>query len=206
MILSSLSQGFGVSLGLIVAIGAQNAFVLRQGLRREYIFSVILFCSVIDALLIAIGVLGMAKILGENPLLTRAMALVGAGFLFAYGAQALFRAIRGESLDAAASQLVSSSLKRVLAQAAAFTLLNPHVYLDTVLLLGSIGAQHTFNDQLVFIAGASCASLLWFASLGLGARRLAPIFNTAQAWRILDILVAMLMWVIAATLITNMMR
>lgn len=130
-------QGVALSLGLIVAIGAQNAFVLRQGLRREHVGSIVLFCAVADGVLIAAGVLGMAQALGERPGLARALALVGAAFLTAYGVQALRRVQRAHQLQPAdgGARLGRSA---AVAQAAAFTLLNPHVYLDTVLLVGSI--------------------------------------------------------------------
>ena len=133
-------QGLALSLGLIVAIGAQNAFVLRQGLRREHVVSVVLFCALADAILITAGVMGMARALGQSPGFARALALAGAVFLAAYGWQALQRARQPQQMTATRS---GNGLSRgaALAQAAAFTLLNPHVYLDTVLLLGSIGAQ-----------------------------------------------------------------
>ena len=147
-------QGLVLSLGLIVAIGAQNAFVLRQGLRREHVAPVVLFCALADAVLITAGVLGMAQALGERPGLARAMAVAGAAFLAWYGSQALRRARHASRLQAAEGG--GLSLGAALAQAAAFTLLNPHVYLDTVLLVGSIGAQQPAGLQGWFIAGASC--------------------------------------------------
>ena len=140
LVLPVFVQGLALSLGLIVAIGAQNAFVLRQGLRREHVGSVVLFCAVADAVLIAAGVLGMAQALGQSPNLARALALAGAAFLAVYGWQALKRARQVHRLDASTAGS-SVSLGAVAAPAAAFTLLNPHVYLDTVLLVGSIGAQ-----------------------------------------------------------------
>ena len=150
-------QGMVLGLGLIVAIGAQNAFVLRQGLRREHVGSVVAFCAVADALLITAGVLGMAKALGDRPGLARALALGGAAFLAVYGWRALQRARRASMLDV---NSMGQGLSRgaALAQAAAFTLLNPHVYLDTVLLVGSIGAQQPAPLQGWCVAGASAAS------------------------------------------------
>ncbi len=178
-------QGLALSFGLIVAIGAQNAFVLRQGLRREHVGSVVLFCALADALLITVGVLGMAQALGQNPGLARALALAGAGFLAVYGWQALRRARHAHHLRATAA---GAGLGRgaAMAQAAAFTLLNPHVYLDTVLLVGSIGAQQPAPLRGWFIAGASAASLGWFGLLGFGARLLAPWFARPRAWQMLD--------------------
>jgi L-lysine exporter family protein LysE/ArgO len=194
------SQGLALSLGLIVAIGAQNAFVLRQGLRREHVASVVLFCAVADALLIAAGVLGMAQALSNAPGLARALAWVGAAFLATYGYKALQRARRPDQLQAAQGS-AGFSHGAALAQAAAFTLLNPHVYLDTVLLVGSIGAQQPNGLQGVFIAGASSASLLWFAALGFGARWLAPWFARPRAWQVLDGLIGVTMFVLAALLV-----
>ena len=195
-------QGLALSLGLIVAIGAQNAFVLRQGLRREHVGSVVLFCAVADAVLIAAGVLGMAQALGESPHLARALALAGAAFLAAYGWKALRRARHAHQLTA---ETGGEGLRRgaAVAQAAAFTLLNPHVYLDTVLLAGSIGAQQPVALRGWFIAGASSASLLWFALLGFGARWLAPWFARPRAWQMLDGLIGLTMFVLSALLVRH---
>lgn len=192
-------QGLALSFGLIVAIGAQNAFVLRQGLRREHVGSVVLFCAAADAVLIAAGVMGMAQALGQSPNLARALALAGAAFLAAYGWQALRRARQVHRLDASAAGS-SLSLAAAVAQAAAFTLLNPHVYLDTVLLVGSIGAQQPAGLRGWFIAGASGASLGWFVGLGFGARWLAPWFARPTAWRVLDGLIGVTMAVLAVAM------
>ena len=198
-------QGLLLSLGLIVAIGAQNAFVLRQGLRREHVGSVVAFCAVADALLITVGVLGMAQALGERPGLARALALAGAAFLAVYGWRALQRARQASALDVTeAGQGLSRGA--ALAQAAAFTLLNPHVYLDTVLLVGSIGAQQPAPLQGWFAAGASAASLLWFSALGFGARWLAPWFARPRAWQVLDALIGVTMWVLSALLVRHVWR
>jgi L-lysine exporter family protein LysE/ArgO len=196
------AQGLALGLGLIVAIGAQNAFVLRQGLRREHVGAVVLFCALADAALIAAGVLGMAQALGQSPGLARALALAGALFLAAYGWRALQRARQANQLQAASG---GAGLRRgaVLAQAAAFTLLNPHVYLDTVLLVGSIGAQQPAGLRGWFIAGASSASLAWFSLVGFGARWLAPWFARPRAWQVLDGLIAVTMFVLAALLVRH---
>ena len=196
------AQGLALSLGLIVAIGAQNAFVLRQGLRCEHVGSVVLFCALADAVLIAAGVLGMAQALRQSPGLARALALAGAAFLAVYGWQALRRARQAQQLTAAAG---GEGVRRsaAVAQAAAFTLLNPHVYLDTVLLVGSIGAQQPAALRGWFIAGASSASLLWFALLGFGARWLAPWFARPTAWQVLDGLIGVTMFVLSALLIRH---
>jgi L-lysine exporter family protein LysE/ArgO len=198
-------QGMVLSLSLIVAIGAQNAFVLRQGLRREHVGSVVAFCAVADALLITAGVLGMAQALGDRPELAKALALGGAAFLALYGWRALQRARQASSLDVTES---GQSLSRgaAMAQAAAFTLLNPHVYLDTVLLVGSIGAQQPAPLQGWFAAGASVASLLWFSALGFGARWLAPWFARPRAWQLLDAMIGVTMWVLSLLLVRHVVN
>ena len=195
-------QGLALSLGLIVAIGAQNAFVLRQGLRREHVGSVVLFCGVSDAVLITAGVFGMAQALGERPQLARALALAGAAFLAWYGWKALQRMRHAGHLDAATSR-DRLSRRAAVAQAAAFTLLNPHVYLDTVLLVGSIGAQHPAPLQGWFVAGASVASVVWFGLLGFGARWLAPWFARPRAWQVLDGLIGVTMGVLSVLLVRH---
>lgn len=198
-------QGLLLSLGLIVAIGAQNAFVLRQGLRREHVGSVVLFCALADAVLITAGVLGMAKALGNHPGVARAMALAGAAFLTWYGWRALQRARHASQLQATDGG-ARLKLGTAMAQAAAFTLLNPHVYLDTVLLVGSIGAQQPAGLQGWFIAGSSLASLGWFSALGFGARWLAPLFARPRAWQVLDALIGLTMWVLSALLVRHALQ
>ena len=200
--LPAFVQGLVLSLGLIVAIGAQNAFVLRQGLRREHVGPVVLFCAVADAVLITAGVLGMAQALGDRRLLAQALAVGGSVFLAHYGWQALRRARQANRLQASAGG-EAMSRGAALAQAAAFTLLNPHVYLDTVLLVGSIGAQQPAGLQGWFVAGACTASLAWFTALGVGARWLAPVFARPRAWQVLDGLIGLTMWVLAALLVRH---
>jgi L-lysine exporter family protein LysE/ArgO len=196
----AFAQGLALSLGLIVAIGAQNAFVLRQALRREHVGTIVLFCAAADAVLIAAGVMGIAQALGDRPGLSRALALAGAAFLAMYGMQALRRARHVRRLQPAEGA-VGLGRGAAVAQAAAFTLLNPHVYLDTVLLVGSIGAQQPDALRGWFIAGAGAASLSWFGLLGYGARWLAPWFARPRAWQMLDGLVGVTMMVLAALLL-----
>ena len=205
LVFPAFLQGLVLSLGLIVAIGAQNAFVLRQGLRREHVGSVVLFCALADAVLITAGVMGMAQALGDRPGLARAMALAGAAFLAWYGWQALRRARHANRLTAS-SEGTGMSRGAALAQAAAFTLLNPHVYLDTVLLVGSIGAQQPPGLRTAFVAGASLASLGWFSALGFGARWLAPLFARPRAWQVLDALIGVTMGVLAALLVRHALQ
>jgi len=196
-------QAWASSLGLIVAIGAQNAFVLRQGLRREHVTSVVVFCALSDALLMAAGVLGMGQALGERPMVAHLLALAGAVFLAVYGWQALRRALQHNGL-LANEDGDGLSWAAAMAQAAAFTLLNPHVYLDTVLLVGSIGAQQPAGLQPWFLAGASSASLFWFCTLGFGARWLAPFFAQPRAWQVLDMLIGLTMWALSGMLVMHL--
>ncbi len=202
-ILSAATTGFVLSATLIVAIGAQNAFVLRQGLMREHAGAAAAFCALADAVLMSAGVLGMGAAIAALPVLARAMAAAGALFLALYGAQALLRALRPGALRAGAPT-AQRSRSRVLAQAAAFTFLNPHVYLDTVLLVGSVGAQQPPTLRPLFLAGACAASVAWFFGLAYGARWLQPWFERPNAWRVLDAAIALTMWTLAALLLRSL--
>jgi L-lysine exporter family protein LysE/ArgO len=204
LLLSALASGFALSASLIIAIGAQNAFVLRQGLAREHVGTVALFCAGADALLMSAGVLGMGQAIAALPALARAMAVIGALFLFAYGALALRRALRPGTLQVGGGAL--RSRPQVLAQAAAFTFLNPHVWLDTVLLVGSLGAQQPAGAARTwFLAGACAASAVWFFGLAYGARRLAPWFERPDAWRLLDAVIGLTMWALGALLLRGLL-
>lgn len=196
---SSFITGFALCATLIVAIGAQNAFVLRQGLRREHVPAIVLFCALCDLLLIAAGVAGLARIVGDRPVISSVLALAGVAFLTWYGIGALRRARRPDVLRAAAGA-DPVPLGVALLEAAGFTLLNPHVYLDTVLLMGSIGARQPPAGQPWFVAGAASASALWFTGLGLGAGHLAPVFARPRAWQVLDALIGLTMLALAAML------
>lgn len=191
----AFTQGLLLSLGLTVAIGAQNAFVLRQGLRREHVPAIVLFCVAMDALLVTAGVTGMGRMLAQQPAVARALAGAGALFLLGYGLCALWRARRPAAglVGAGASGAAGLSRPAVLVQAAAFTLLNPHVYVDTLLLVGSVGAQHAGTARAAFVGGAVVASVLWFSALGFGARWLAPLFARPRAWQWLDAAVGLSM-------------
>jgi L-lysine exporter family protein LysE/ArgO len=202
--LSVFVQAFGLGLGLIVAIGAQNAFVLRQGLRGEHVGLVVGFCALADASLIAAGVLGMATVLQGREGLAQVLAIGAACFLGSYGIWALRRARSKQHLSTSVGGKPVSPWV-VLAQAAGFTLLNPHVYLDTVLLVGSIGAQQTNELLGWFIGGASTASLLWFVLLGFGARWLAPVFAKPGAWQMLDLVIGIVMLTLAGLLVRHVM-
>lgn len=184
--------GYATSVGLIVAIGAQNAFVLRQGLRREHVTAVVVICASADAALVSAGVFGLGASLRTYPALVEIIRYVGCAFLLGYGILATRRAIRPSGLVAA--EEAQSSLRVVLLTCLAFTFLNPHVYLDTVLMLGSLANQYTDGEQWWFGAGAVAASVTWFACLGWGARLLGPLFTRPHAWRIFDGLIAAIMF------------
>lgn len=193
----SYSNGLLVAIGLIMAIGAQNAFVLAQSLRREHHLPVAALCILCDAILVAAGVFGLASLLAQSATLLAIARWGGAAFLLWYGSQALLRAARPQSLQAAGSE--PRSLRAVLLTALAVTLLNPHVYLDTVLLIGSLGAQQI--EPGAYAAGAASASFLWFSTLALGAAWLAPWLARPLTWRLIDLGVAVMMFSVAAQLV-----
>ncbi|KQT68904.1 MULTISPECIES: LysE/ArgO family amino acid transporter [unclassified Aureimonas] len=198
MELSVYATGFTMGLGLIVAIGAQNAFVLRQGLRGEHVLAVVLACALSDAVLIALGVTSFSAIAAVLPWLDPVMRLAGAAFLGWYALRSLLSALRSQgALEAAA--LEPAPLSRTLLTALALTWLNPHVYLDTVVLLGTISTQFP-GGEASFAAGATTASFAFFVSLGYGARWLRPIFARPAAWRVLDGVIALVMAAIAVKL------
>ncbi|TYZ47170.1 amino acid transporter [Ralstonia solanacearum] len=193
-------SGFGLGASLIVAIGAQNAYVLRQGLRREYVLGVVLICALCDMALIALGVAGMGTLISAHPAwLTRCAGPARPScWPTAHGrfgrrgaAPSGCRTRNGDK----------ASHAQVLASALALSLLNPHVYLDTVVLLGAIGGRYAMPANVAFAGGAMCASILWFSLLGFGARLLEPVFARPVAWRVLDALIGAVMWAIALTLL-----
>jgi L-lysine exporter family protein LysE/ArgO len=197
VILSYLA-GLGASLGLIVAIGAQNAFVLRQGIKRQWVLPVVLVCAASDAALIFAGVAGIGAAVQSAPVLLQVIRWVGVAFLVAYGAFAAKRALNPGSLraaDSAGNGTVWAAVGTVLA----LTWLNPHVYLDTLVLLGSL-ANAQGDGRWAFGFGAATASALWFPLIGYGARSLSGLFARPSAWRVLDGFVAVLMWSLAAML------
>lgn len=185
------AQGWVMGAGLILAIGAQNALVLRQGLRREHVGAVVAVCTLSDWLLIALGVFGLGALIQGQPLLLAFFRFGGAAFLLGYALLAARRAWQpGATLQATGS---ASSLGATLSAAFAFTYLNPHVYLDTVVLLGGLGARQPVTLQPVFAAGAALASAMWFSLLGFGAAAAAPRLQSAHTWRVIDALVAVLL-------------
>ncbi|CAN7448820.1 LysE/ArgO family amino acid transporter [Microbacterium maritypicum] len=208
--------GLGLGLSLIVAIGAQNVFVLRQGIRREHVLAVVIICALSDAALIAAGVAGLGFVISAAPWLVVVARWAGALFLLTYGILAARRAWRGgeelvvETSDSSPSASLASSgvtatltrtrLTPVILTTLALTWLNPHVYLDTVLMLGSIAATHG-DERWLFAGGAIAASILWFTALGFGARYLGRWLRTPRSWRILDAVIAVVMIAIAISLV-----
>jgi L-lysine exporter family protein LysE/ArgO len=197
----AFASGFAASAVLIVAIGAQNLFVLRQGMRGQHVGAVVLFCAGADAALIAVGVAGLGAVLGSLPGLSMALTLGGAAFLSLYGARALLRAARPSAMSVEAT--APMSLGAVMLGLAGFTFLNPHVYLDTVLLMGALGSSQPADMRPAFVLGAATASLSWFAALGYGARLLTPLFAKPSSWRVLDGLVGATMIALAGGLVVG---
>jgi L-lysine exporter family protein LysE/ArgO len=195
---TSLLLGFATSLTMIVAIGAQNAFVLRQGIRREHVVPVVAVCVVSDALLIAAGVAGLGAAIQSRPLALAVAKLAGATFLAGYGLLALRRALRARHDALAAADQAPAALGAVLLTCLGFTYLNPHVYLDTVVLLGVLANQHGDPGRWQFGAGAAVASIVWFCGLGFFGRTVGPLFARPAAWRVLDGAIATVMIGLAA--------
>jgi L-lysine exporter family protein LysE/ArgO len=196
--------GFATGFSLILAIGAQNAFVLRQGLLQSHVFWLCLFCAASDAVLITAGVAGFGALVEALPALPLVMSLGGAAFLTVYGITRLVAAWRGgEAMEIAGRD---HSLMRTLAIAAAFTWANPHVYLDTLGLIGAVSTQYAeWSARIVFGAGAVTASFVFFFGLGYGARLLAPLMRSARAWQVLDLVIGLTMLAIAGSLVAGVL-
>lgn len=192
-------SGLGFGLSLIVAIGAQNAFVLRQGIRREHVLPVVAVCITSDVILMTLGVAGFGTLVDSAPMLITLAKYAGAAFLLAYAFLAAKRALSASGLSAGGGAPIA--LGAAIATCLAVTWLNPHAYLDTVVLLGSFANTYTAPDRWFLTAGAITASLIWFLSLGFGARLLAPVFAKPKAWKILDSAIALVMTALAATLL-----
>lgn len=201
--LTTLLAGLGFGLGLIVAIGAQNAYVLRQGIRRERIGLVVAICAISDVLLIAVGAAGVGAAIARHTTALTVVTVLGAGVLLGYAVQAVRRALRPSALVVTETSTGERTrVGSIVVAALALTWLNPHVYLDTVVLLGSVSA--TYATPWLFAVGAAVASIAWFASLGFGARVLAPVFAKPGAWRIFDLAVASVMTALAAKLVVGL--
>jgi L-lysine exporter family protein LysE/ArgO len=192
-------SGFLSGAALIIAIGAQNSFVLRQGIRREHVLPIVLICAGADTLLIAAGIAGLGALIQSMPFILDVTRYGGAAFLLAYGLVAARRALQPHQLTVDSG--IGTSLRAGIASCLAFTLLNPHVYLDTVILLGSLANQRGDSGRWVFGSGAAVASFVCFFSLGFGARLLGPLFSRNSAWRLLDSLVALIMLGMGITLL-----
>ncbi len=208
--MSAAISGFLLGGGLIIAIGAQNAFVLRQGLARQFVFSICLFCALADSILIALGVAGVGTIIATSPSLLAVATIGGAIFLVIYGLLAFRRAWAPQALDPTAADGGKSaaggaitSRRAALAVCLAFTILNPHVYLDTVVLIGSVSGTYAGWQRIAFATGAVTASFVWFFALGYGARLLAPIFARPLSWRVLDAGIGIVMFALAIGLIQS---
>jgi L-lysine exporter family protein LysE/ArgO len=203
----TLLAGLGFGLSLIVAIGAQNAFVLRQGLRREHVAVVAAICAVSDALLYAAGGAGFGPLVERWPDAVEVMRWLGAAVVLGYGALAAWRAVRGDTKlaaaeDGALGDSPGRRLRPVVLTTLALTWLNPHVYLDTVLLQGSVAATYG-DDRWLFTAGAMVSSIIWFCGLGYGARLLAPVLKRPGAWRVVDGVIALIMLAVAVSLLAG---
>ena len=197
--LPAAATGFAASLSLIVAIGAQNAFVLRQGLLRQHVFWLCLICAGSDAILISVGVAGFGALSEQAPWLEEVMRYGGAAFLIWYGYRSFRAAMRPRAMEG--GETGAPSLSAAVATCLALTWLNPHVYLDTVALLGAISSPYQGAERWAFGVGAVAASFCFFFSLGYGARYLTPVFASPGAWRVLDIAIGVVMWAIAAALL-----
>ncbi|WP_394538468.1 L-lysine exporter [Lysobacter enzymogenes] len=200
MLSAAALAGFLASAGLIIAIGAQNAFVLRQGLARRHVGPVVAICAFSDIALILAGVAGIGALVQAWPTLLQVLRFGGAAFLGIYGFLAARRAWQGSG-GLAASNAQQQTLRTAVLTCLAFTFLNPHVYLDTMVLLGSLSTRYDGELRWAFAIGACAASIVWFASLGFGARLLQPVFRNPRAWRVLDGGIALFMWALCAMLL-----
>lgn len=199
--MDSFLHGFVVCFGLIVSIGAQNAFLLKQGLLKQHIFWIATICFVCDVLLMGIGVLGLGTLISQSPLISLILALVGAVFLFTYGSRSFISAYRGTTQLLAEQNNLNTNLKKTVLITLAITLLNPHVYIDTVVIVGGIGGTLSFEQKIGFLSGALLCSFLWFFGLGYGAGMLSNYFKKRRTWQILDSITGMIMYAIAFSLL-----
>ncbi len=197
----AMVAGFALGGSLIVAIGAQNAFVIRQGALGKHVFWVCLFCALSDALLIWGGTFGLSTLVKQMPWLITVMTYGGAAFLIWYGVKAFRRALNPEAMQEAES--TADGLRAALVTCAGFTFLNPHVYLDTVILVGSLANARPPGEQAPFAAGATVASFLWFFMIGYGAVLLRPWLMRPRVWRGIDLVIAAIMWLLAAKLLVS---
>jgi L-lysine exporter family protein LysE/ArgO len=203
--ISIFLKGLFLGASLIIAIGLQNAFILRQGIKRTHVLPAVLTASLIDVLLIGAGVLGFGYLIEQHPELIKWVTWGGAAFLFIYGVKSFYSAIKPEQMDEdqAKGMLKHGSAKETILIIMGISLLNPHVYLDTVVLIGGLSASYGEVGKYYFGGGACVASFIWFFALGYGARLLTPLFAKPRAWQILDILIGLTMWAIAVSLVVE---
>ncbi|OTQ73031.1 MULTISPECIES: LysE/ArgO family amino acid transporter [unclassified Gilliamella] len=200
--LTEILHGSMISASLIIAIGAQNLFVLKQGLLKNHIFFVASICFICDFTLMAIGIWGVGAFISSNPIITNVLAIFGALFLIWYGFNAFKSAIQGNStMQIDSTQQQKNALTKVILSTLAVTLLNPHVYLDTVVIVGGIAGTLSTEQKWAFLIGAVCVSFIWFFGIGYGARLLIPLFKQKRMWIILDSIVGIVMFYIAYRLI-----
>lgn len=202
-ILNASISGFLLGASLIIAIGAQNAFILRQGLLRRHVFVLCLICALSDAALIALGVGGLGTLIAQAPVMIEAVTIAGALFLAVYAAIAFGRAVHPSAMKAAETK--GDGLGAAVAACLAFTFLNPHVYLDTVVLLGGLSSAYQGSARIAYGAGAALASFVWFFGLGYGARLLEPVFAKPAAWRVLDVIIGVVMASLAISLVHRLL-
>jgi L-lysine exporter family protein LysE/ArgO len=200
---SAFFSGFFLGASLIIAIGAQNAFILRQGLLRQHVFILCLICALSDALLIIVGVAGLGRFISGNQTLVTWVTVGGVLFLLAYAIKAFMRAFQSNVVRVEGE---GASLSSAIAACLAFTFLNPHVYLDTVVLLGSLSAQFDGDGRIAYCAGAALSSFVWFFGLGYGARLLLPVFQKPRAWQVLDVLIGLTMTALAFSLLWTLYK
>lgn len=199
--MDSFLHGFVVCFGLIVSIGAQNAFLLKQGLLKQHVFWIATICFVCDVLLMGVGVLGLGTLISQSPLISLILALIGALFLFTYGSRSFISAYRGTTQLLAEQNNLNTGLKKAVLITLAITLLNPHVYIDTIVIVGGIGGTLNLEQKIGFLSGALLCSFLWFFGLGYGAGMLSNYFKKRRTWQILDSITGVIMYAIAFSLL-----
>lgn len=199
--MDSFLHGFIVCFGLIVSIGAQNAFLLKQGILKQHVFWIAFICFFCDVILMALGVLGLGSLISQSPIISLLLAVVGAVFLFTYGSRSFISAYRGADPLLAEANQQGTSRKKAILITLAITLLNPHVYIDTVVIVGGIGGTLSFDEKIQFLFGSLLCSFIWFFGLGYGAGMLSRYFEKRRTWQILDTVTGLIMYGIAFSLV-----
>ncbi|HHX8343786.1 TPA: LysE/ArgO family amino acid transporter [Vibrio alginolyticus] len=199
-----LLQGFGLGASMIIPIGAQNAYVLNQGIKRNHHLTTATICSVLDMIFISLGIFGGGAILSQNEILLMSVTLGGIAFLSFYGLLSLKSAFKPESESESKGEIVARGRRTVILGALAVTVLNPHLYLDTVVILGSIGGQFEGHDRIAFALGTILASFVWFYTLSIGAAKLGPTLSKPKVKKTIDIAIAMMMFTIAYILASEL--